>query len=61
MNVRPVLFIEDHPEGFVVASGISLDEVQGYLSRELIRLKDNAIRDKLVEMGWTPPPGLDWT
>jgi hypothetical protein len=33
-----------------------ITEVTGILTKELVSFKDQRIREKLVALGWTPPP-----
>lgn len=49
-----------HDEGVEIQTKVSFDEAVAWTNRELVRLKDEAVRNALIALGWTPPPGMQW-
>lgn len=46
---------EEHPEGIALTTRSTLDGAVAWTNTQLIRLGDQAVRDALIALGWTPP------
>ena len=52
--VRPTLN-QDHGS-LELVSGITMNAIEEAMSKKTVELEDEAVREALIELGWTPPP-----
>ena len=51
--VRPTL--NQDPGSLELVSGVTMNGIEEALSSKIVELEDKAVRQALIDQGWTPP------